>query len=192
MTTCPHCVLGFLGNSYTSEWQQTHSLMSVQFWKKEKKKKLRILWQYQKSLEAQVTSLQSYALSVLVQCTLEHITLLITYRNEMDAKDHNPSDEECRSLAKVSGAVLEWQQGNEISRDFRQRRQEAVQIRVAMQVWGVEEQSVVANGDDDPAHIQNNKLNTWAHTGSLTWAFCPTFVKAHLKKVLNLPQKGAE
>lgn len=82
----------------------------------------------------------------------------------MDAKDHHPSDEECRSLANVSGAVLEGQQGNEISRDLYHRREEAVQIRVAVQVWGVENQSVVADGDDGPAHIQNNSLNTCVHT----------------------------
>lgn len=70
----------------------------------------------------------------IVQWTLELIILLITYRNEMDAKDHHPSDEECRSLANVSGAVLEGQQGNEISRDLYHRREEAVQIRVAVQV----------------------------------------------------------
>lgn len=57
----------------------------------------------------------------------------------MDAEDHNASDEECRSLAEVSGAVLERQQGDEISRDFCQRRQEAVQVRVTVQVWGVED-----------------------------------------------------
>lgn len=126
----------------------------------------------------------------IVQWTLELIILLITYWNEMNAKDHRPSDEECRSLANVSGAVLEGQQGNEISRDLCHRREEAVQIRVAVQVWGVENQSVVADDDDGPAHIQNNRLNTCVHTESSSEQ--SVICESTLKKNLNLPQKGAE
>lgn len=97
----------------------------------------------------------------------------------MDAKDHHPSDEECRSLANVSGAMLEGQQGNKISRDFYHRREEAVQIRVAVQVWGVENQSVVADGDDSPAHIQKQQTQHLCAHRSPIWAVCVTFVKAH-------------
>lgn len=57
----------------------------------------------------------------------------------MDAEDHNASNEERRSLAKVPGAVVEWQQGDEISRDFCHCRQEAVDVGVTVKVWGVEE-----------------------------------------------------
>lgn len=57
----------------------------------------------------------------------------------MDAEDHNTSYKERRSLAEVSGAVLERQQGNEIGRNFRHRRYKAVEVRVTVQVWGVEQ-----------------------------------------------------
>lgn len=38
----------------------------------------------------------------------------------MDAEDHSAADEERRSLAEASGAILERQQGDEVSGDFRQ------------------------------------------------------------------------
>ncbi len=63
----------------------------------------------------------------------------LTYRNEVNQKYHNASEKESGRLAEVPGAVLEQQQGNNVSRHFCRSREEAVKVRVAVQVCSVED-----------------------------------------------------
>lgn len=77
--------------------------------------------------------------------------LSITYWNEVNTEDHDAGEEERRGLAEVPGAALEQYQGNYVSWHLSYSRQEAVYVRVSIQVWGVEDQSKVTDGDDEPA-----------------------------------------
>lgn len=57
----------------------------------------------------------------------------------MDTEDHDASEEECGRLADVPGAELKQDQGDYVSWNFHDSRQEAVYVGVAIQVGSVED-----------------------------------------------------
>lgn len=79
----------------------------------------------------------------------------------MDAEDEDATHEERGGLAEVPGAVLQQQQSNDVGGDLDGGRQEGVEVGVAVQVGGVEDQGVVADGNDEPAGLRSPGLVTW-------------------------------
>lgn len=79
----------------------------------------------------------------------------------MDAEDEDTTHKECGGLAEVPGAVLQQYQGNDVGRDLDGGRQEGVEVGVTVQIRGVEDQGVVADGNDEPAEFVSPQLVTW-------------------------------
>lgn len=76
--------------------------------------------------------------------------MAVTYGNEVHAQDHDAAHQQRRRLAQAAVAKVQQQQGDQVCRNLRHRWQEAVEVRVAVKVGRVEDQSVVADGDDEP------------------------------------------
>lgn len=57
----------------------------------------------------------------------------------MDTEDHDTPEKERGRLAEAPGAVLKQYQGNYVSWNFYESRQEAVYVRVTVQVGSVED-----------------------------------------------------
>lgn len=84
-----------------------------------------------------------------------------TKGDEVDAEDEDTTHKECGGLAEVPGEVLQQQQSDDVGRDLDGSRQEGVEVGVAMQVGGVEDQGVVADGNDEPESFTSPGLVTW-------------------------------
>lgn len=73
-----------------------------------------------------------------------------TFGNELYDKNHSSTHEKSGGLTESPAAVSEQQHGYNESWDLHHCRQEEIQVRIAMKVCGVQNESIVRHGDDHP------------------------------------------
>lgn len=85
----------------------------------------------------------------------------LTKGDEVDTEDEDTTHKERGGLAEVPGAVLQQKQGNDVGGDLDGGWQEGVEVGVTVQVGSVEDQGVVADGNDEPAEFGSLEFVTW-------------------------------
>lgn len=86
-----------------------------------------------------------------MRSVMQHrISKWLTFRNELYDENHSSTCKKSGRLTESPTAVSEQQRGYNKSWDLHHCRQEIIQVRVAMKVCGVQNESIVRHGDDHP------------------------------------------